>query len=99
MTASALRHTQSSHPRPDPAPCLRPVPAQRRRRLPSARTVALYALGLVAGFLLAALASAPAGGEVVAFQVQMAGIAGAVGALAALRARAIARRPARPRAL
>jgi hypothetical protein len=51
---------------------------------------------LVAGFLLAALASAPAGTEAVAFQVQMAAIAGAVGGLAALRARAMTRRRTRP---
>ncbi len=99
MLAAALRDTESSHLRPDPARRLRPVPARRRRRLPSARTVALYALGLVAGFLLAALASAPGGAEVVAFQVQMAAIAGAVGGLAALRARAVARRRARLRPL
>ena len=96
MLATALRHAES-HPRPDPAPRLRPVPARRRRGLPSARTVALYALGLVAGFLLAALASVPAGAGVVASQVQMAAIAGAVGGLAALRARAVTRRRARLR--
>ena len=99
MTATALRHAQSSHPAAPRAPRLRPVPARRRRRLPSARTVALYALGLVAGFLLAALASAPAGAGVVAFQVELAGIAAAVGMLAALRARAVARRRARLRPL
>jgi hypothetical protein len=98
VLAAALHHTESSHPRPAPARRLRPVPA-RRRRLPSPGTVALYALGLVAGFLLAALASAPAGTEVVAFQVQMAAIAGAVGGLAALRARALTRRRARLRPL
>jgi hypothetical protein len=99
VLAAALHHTESSHPRPEPAPRLRPVPARPRRRLPTARTVALYTLGLVAGFLLAALASAPAGTEVVAFQVQMAAIAGAVGGLAALRARAVSRRRTRPRPL
>ena len=99
MSTTALRHLESSHPRLAPAPRLRPVPARRRRRLPSARTVALYALGLVAGFLLAAMASAPAGAGVVAFQVELAGIAAAVGLLAALRARAVARRRARLRPL
>jgi hypothetical protein len=99
MSATALRHLESSHHRPATAPRLRPVPARRRRRLPSARTVALYALGLVAGFLLAAVASAPAGAGVVAFQVELAGIAAVVGLLAAARARAVTRRRTRLRPL
>ena len=99
MPATAPRHLESSHPRPPTAPRLRPVPARRRRRLPSARTVALYALGLVAGFVLAAVASAPAGAGVVAFQVELAGVAALVGGLAAVRARAVTRRRARLRPL
>ena len=99
MSATALPHPQSSHHRPAPARRLRPVPARRRRRLPSARTVALYALGLVAGFLLAAIASAPAGAGVVVVQAELAGIAAVAGVLAALRARAVARRRTRLRPL
>ena len=74
-------------------PRLRTVPAPRRRRLlPSAATVALYAIGLTAGFLLAALASAPGGGAIVAGQLQLAALGAVVGALALVRARAVARR-------
>ena len=99
MPATALRQMESSHPRSTTAPRLRPVPARRRRRLPSARKVALYALGLVAGFLLAALASAPAGAGGVAFPVELAALAAVGGGLAAVRARAVTRRRARLRPL
>ena len=68
-------------------------------RAPRAAAVALYALGLCAGFLLAALASAPGGAWVVSVQLQLALVAGAVGALALMRARAVARRRAAQRAL
>ena len=79
-----------------PRPRLRAVlPPRRRRLLPHAETVALYALGLAAGFALAALASLPGGGAVVAGQGRLALIAASVGGLALLRARALARR--RPR--
>ena len=77
-------------------PRLRAVPAPRRRRLPRAAAVALYAMGLVAGFLLAALASAPGGAWVVSIQLQLALAAAGLGGLALARARAVARRrPAR----
>ncbi len=90
--------TARSLPLPAPAaapsrPHLRAVPPPRRRaRVPQAATVALYALGLTAGFVLAALASAPGGGEVVTGQGRLALVAAAVGGLALLRARAVARR-------
>jgi hypothetical protein len=76
---------------PPPAP-LRALPAPRRRaRAPRAATVAVYALGLTAGFVLAALASVPGGGEVVAGQGRLALASAAVAGLALLRARAVAR--------
>ena len=77
-------------------PHLRAVtPRPRRRRAPRAATVALYAFGLVLGFLLAALASAPGGAQVVTGEIRLAGAAALLGAVALLRARAVARR--RPR--
>ena len=76
-------------------PHLRAVTPRPRRRAPRAATVALYAFGLVLGFLLAALASAPGGAQVVTGELRLAGAAALVGAVALLRARAVARR--RPR--
>ena len=77
-------------------PHLRAVtPRPRRPRAPRAATVALYAFGLVLGFLLAALASAPGGAQVVTGELRLAGAAALLGAVALLRARAVARR--RPR--
>lgn len=67
------------------------APPQRRRR-PSPRAVAAYALGLSTGFLAAAPASALGGAEALAGQLQLAGVAGALTVVAALRARAAARR-------
>lgn len=76
-----------------PRPRLRAVPPPRRRsRVPQAATVALYALGLAAGFLLAALASTPGGGAVVAGQGRLALVAATIGGLALMRARVVARR-------
>jgi len=76
-------------------PRLRAVPDTRRRsRVPQAATVALYAFGLAAGFVLAAIASAPGGGEIVVGQGRLALVCAAVGGLALLRARAVARRRA-----
>jgi hypothetical protein len=97
----ALAHRAHPLPRPAGAPSsrrprLRAVPPPRRRRAPSARALALYALGLTAGFLLAGLASLPGGGDVVAGQAGLAALAAVVGGLAALRARAVARRRAAP---
>jgi hypothetical protein len=95
----ALAHRHDPLPRPAGAPRPRParlraVPPPRRRRAPGARALALYALGLTAGFLLAGLASLPGGGEIVAGQAGLAILAAGVGGLAALRARAVARRRA-----
>jgi hypothetical protein len=73
---------------------LRAVPAPAPRRAPRAAAVALYAMGLCAGFLLAALASAPGGAWVVTLQLQLALVAGTVCVLALARARAVARRRA-----
>jgi hypothetical protein len=73
-------------------PRLRAVAAPRRRRVPRAGALALYALGLTAGFLLGGLASLPAGGEVAGAQIGLAVAAAAVCGLAATRARAVARR-------
>ena len=95
MPALAHRHDPLRRPAGAPRPRrLRAVPPPRRRRAPSARALALYALGLTAGFLLAGLASLPGGGDVVAGQAGLAVLAAAVGGLAALRARAVARRGA-----
>lgn len=100
MTALAHLRTAPQHrPEPPAPPRLRAVapPRRRRRGLPSARAVAFYALGMLAGFVLAALASAPGGAGVVAGQLGLAVAAAAVAGLAALRARAVARRAGRPR--
>ncbi|HVH00741.1 MAG TPA: hypothetical protein VM844_08225 [Miltoncostaeaceae bacterium] len=96
MPALAHRHSPLPEPPRRPPARLRAVPAARGRRVPSARALALYALGLVAGFLLAGLASLPGGAEVVSGQLGLAVAAAVVTGLAALRARAVARRrPAR----
>ena len=83
-------------PRPVPAapqrPHLRALAPRPRRRVPRAATVAVYALGLVIGFLLAAAASAPGGAGVVAGELRLAGVAAIVGAAALVRARSVARR-------
>ena len=96
MHATARSHIARPIPLAPARPRLRAVtPRSRRRRAPQAATVALYAFGLVLGFLLAALASAPGGAEVVSGELRLAGAAALVGAAALLRARAVARR--RPR--
>lgn len=93
MHATAPRLSPQDAPLAARRPPLRAVADQpRRARLPRAATVALYALGLVAGFLLAALASAPGGSEIVAGELRLAGGAAVIGGLALLRARAVARR-------
>ena len=79
-------------------PGLRAVSGQRPQRAPRAATVALYALGMTLGFLLAALASAPGGADLVTGELRLAAAGALVSGLALLRARAVARRrPARPR--
>jgi fatty acid desaturase len=92
MHATARTHQLAEAPLAPARPRLREVPAPRRRRLPSAATIAVYALGLTAGFLLAALASAPGGGAVVAGQMTLALAGAVVAGLALVRARAVARR-------
>lgn len=93
MPALAPLPEPHAAPRAASRPRLRAVAApRRRRRAPSARTVAFYGLGMIAGFLLAGLASAPGGSAVVGWQLALAGAAFVVTGLAALRARAIARR-------
>jgi len=94
MPALAPRDAPRSAPRERPRPRLRALPAARRRRSPSARALALYALGLMAGFLLAGVASLPGGAGVVTGQLGLAVLAAAVAGLAGLRARALARRRA-----
>ena len=92
MHAAARQMHPSERPVAPVRPRLRAVPASRRRRLPSAATLALYALGLVTGFLLAAIASAPGGGSIVATQLQLALAAMAICGVALMRSRAVARR-------
>ena len=94
MPAIAQRRDHLPAPPERPAPRLRALPPARRRRAPSARAVALYALGLVAGFLLAGAASLPGGAQIVSGQVGLAVLAAVVAGLAGLRARAVARRRA-----
>jgi hypothetical protein len=75
MTAHAriqLRATPSSAPAPR---TLREVPPLAPVTTPRARVVALYGTGLVAGFLLAGVASTPGGGAIVAIQLLCAAIA------------------------
>lgn len=80
MTALAriqLRATSS----PAPAPrALREVPPLAPVTTPRARVVALYGTGLVGGFLLAGVASAPGGGAIVTIQLVCAAIAALVAA-------------------
>src|SRR5215210_8926852 len=59
MPALVHRDAPRPAPAPSPPPHLRALAPPRSRRAPSARAVALYAVGLVAGFLLAAAASVP----------------------------------------
>ena len=97
MHATARTHHLAQAPVSIARPRLRAVPAHRRRRLPSAATVALYSFGLTAGFLLAAVASAPGGGAVVVGQLRLAAVGLLVGCFALARARAVARRRTGPR--
>jgi len=92
MHATARQTQHYAQHAPAPRPHLRAVPTPRRRRAPSAATVALYAMGLFAGFLLAAIASAPGGATIVTTQLLLALAAATVCGLALVRARAVARR-------
>ena len=95
MPALAHRHDDLPAPAVRARPRLRQVPAPRGGRVPSARALALYAVGLTLGFLLAAGASLPGGAEVVTGQAGLVAAAAVVAGLAGLRARAVARRRAR----
>ena len=99
MHATARRLNAGQLPVAPPRPRLRAVAERpRRRRAPQAATVALYALGLTLGFLLAAVASAPGGSAIVTGELRLAAVGAAVSVVALLRARAVARRrPARAR--
>jgi hypothetical protein len=98
MPARAQRHDHLPAPSRRPSPRLRALPPARRRRAPSPHAVALYALGLVAGFLLAGAASLPGGAEIVSGQLGLAAMGAVVAGLAGLRARAVARRRGAPSA-
>lgn len=97
MRALATRSPAPAHHVSVRRPRLHAVrPAPRRRRLPAARSVAAYALGLAAGSLLVGVASVPGGAGVVTGQLVLAGAAGLVAVLARARGRATAaRRPRR----
>ena len=92
MHATARTDQLAEAPLAPAPPRLRQVPTPRRRRLPSAATVALYSFGLTAGFLLAAMASAPGGSAIVAGQLKLAVAGAVIGGLALVRARAVTRR-------
>lgn len=96
MHATARTHTLAAAPVAPARPLLREVPSPRRRRAPRAATVALYSLGLTAGFLLAAVASAPGGGAIVAGQLKLAAAGAIISGLALVRARAVTRRRTGP---
>lgn len=68
-------------------PRLRTVPPPR----PRAASVAIYAVGLTAGFLLAAVASVPGGLAVAGGQLALAGVCAAVAGLALARSRTVVR--------
>ena len=82
----------SPAPAPRPRPHLHAVPTPVRRRRPRRDDVRVYALGLMIGFLLAAVATAP-GGSLVLVPVLGAAVSGTVAGMLALRGRA---RPVRP---
>lgn len=94
---SALAHLKSPSPGPQTPP-LRAVAAPDPERAPrlGAWDVARFAVGLAAGFLLAAVASAPGGGAVVAGQLALAGAAAVVAAVAGWRSHVTARTERRP---
>jgi hypothetical protein len=99
MHATARSLRPPPLPATPPGPRLRAVPPPRRRtRAPRAAGVAVYSLGLTAGFLLAALASAPGGAGIVAVQGLLALGTATIAGLALLRARAVARDRPSPRA-
>ena len=96
---SALAHLRSPSPAPThEAPPLHAVavPDAPPPRL-GAWDVARFAVGLTAGFLLAAIASAPGGGAIVAGQLALAAVAATVAAGAGRRSRVATRRERRQR--
>lgn len=72
---------------------------RRPHRRTAAATFALYGVGLTIGFLLAALASMPGGGDVVSIQLSGAAVAALMTMVAGARARTqvVRARSARPR--
>ena len=91
---NASPSTLTVTPRAERALSAVPEAPETAPRRPRSATVALYAAGMVIGFLLSALASAPGGGAMVAWQLGLAAVAGAVCLVAARRAR-MQRRSAR----
>lgn len=78
---------------PATRPRLRALPAPApRRRQPSARSLTAYLFGLTVGAALAALAALPGASGLPAGHLGLAGAAAGLTLLAALRARACARR-------
>lgn len=96
MSVATPRRLVVAAPAAHPRPRLRalPAPAPRGRRRPSARSLTAYLFGLTVGFALAALAAMPATSGLPAAQLSLAGAASGLTLLAALRARACARRRA-----
>lgn len=93
----ALAHHRSPAPGPQ-APPLQAVAVPDAPAAPrlSAWDLARFAAGLAAGFLLAAVASAPGGGAIVTGQLALAAVAAVVAAAAAWRSRVTARPERRP---
>lgn len=82
MTAHARIQLRAPRPVETPRPALREVPPLAPVSNPRARTVALYGTGLVAGFLLAGVATAPGGGALVMGQLALAAISAVVAGVA-----------------
>src|SRR5690606_519789 len=84
---SALAHSTSPSPGTPAAPPLHAVGEPGPRPAPrfGAWDVARFAVGLTAGFLLAAVASAPGGGAMVAGQLALAAASAVVAAVAGWR--------------
>lgn len=90
---SALAHSASPSPSTPAPPPLHAVGEPGPRSAPRLRAwdVARFAVGLTAGFLLAAVASAPGGGAIVAGQLALAAASAVVAAAAGWRSHVTAR--------